>query len=241
MAPETREEQPAKVTLGHLVRAERICPRRLRLEHANTRANFSGNARWQVSNRVTEEVRLAHTDLAAPGPDRFVAETPELGPEQRAVYELATRWYTTLFTRPVRVVDDDDPWSTDLPGDLRLVGRAGLAFTDAGGAPELRLLGFGGRPEAQVALVERPAVRFALARREAWLGGRVVRIAQADVVRGTYEEDEIDTGAAMPTVHAWLSERVELLRERLTGKEEPGLQCAWCPYIAGCPPMRGRA
>jgi hypothetical protein len=234
------EEMPAKVTLGHLIRAERICPRRLRLEHANTRANFSGNARWQVSNRVTEEVRLAHTELAAPGRDRFAAETPELGTEQRAVYELATRWYTTLFTRPVRVVDDDDPWSTDLGDDLRLVGRAGLAFTDAGDAPELRLLAFGGRPEAAVALAERPAVRFALARREAWLDGRVVRVALADVVRGTYEEDEIDCVAVMPDVRDWLAGRVEVVRERLAGKEEPGLQCAWCPYIAGCPPMRGR-
>jgi hypothetical protein len=238
MPGDQADEAPAKVTLGHLIRAERICPRRLRLEHANTRANFSGNARWQVSNRVTEEVRLAHTELAAPGPERFAAETPELGTEQRAVYELATRWYATLFPRPVRVVDDDDPWSTDLGADLRLVGRAGLAFTDADDAPELRLLAFGGRPEAAVALVERPAVRFALARREAWLDGRTVRVALADLVRGTYEEDDIDVGAAMPEVRDWLAARVEVLRERLDGKEEPGLQCAWCPYIAGCPPMR---
>jgi hypothetical protein len=240
MTAPTREEEPAKVTLAHLVRAERTCPRRLRLEHANTRANSSGNARWQVSNRVTEEVRLAHTELAAPGPDRFAVETPELGAEQRAVYELATRWYTTLFTRPARVVDDDDPWSTELPGDLRLVGRAGIAFTDADGAPELRLLAFGGRPEAAVALVERPAVRFALVRREAWLDGRVVRVVQADLVRGTYEEEAIDAASAMPAVHDWLGTRLAVLRERLTGREEPGLQCGWCPYIAGCPPMSGR-
>ncbi len=226
MPGDQTEEAPAKVTLGHLIRAERICPRRLRLEHANTRANFSGNARWSVSNRVTEEVRLAHTDLAAPGPDRFAVETPELGAEQRAVYELATRWYATFFTRPVRVVDDDDPWSTDLGPDLRLVGRAGLAFTDADDAPELRLLAFGGRPEASVALVERPAVRFALARRAAWLDGRTVRVALADVVRGTFEEAEIDARAAAPEVDAWLAARVEVLRERLAGKEEPGLQCA---------------
>jgi hypothetical protein len=240
MAPETREELPAKVTLAHLARAERICPRRLRLEHANTRANFSGNGRWQVSNRVTEEVRLAHTDLVAPGPDRFAVDTPELGAEQRAVYDLATRWYATLFTRPVRVVDDDDPWSTDLSGDLRLVGRAGLAFTDADGAPELRLLAFGGRPGPAGPLVQRPAVRFALLRRAAWLDGRPVRVAQADVVHGTYEEDEIDAGAVASELHDWLDARVAVLRERIGGREEPGLQCAWCPYIAGCPPMSGR-
>jgi hypothetical protein len=68
-----------------------------------------------------------------------------------------------------------------------------------------------------------------------------VRVALADVVLGTYEEEDIDAGTAMPAVHDWLATRVEVVRERLAGKEEPGLQCAWCPYIAGCPPMRGRA
>jgi hypothetical protein len=67
---------------------------------------------------VTEEVRLAHTDLAAPRAERFDAAT-DLTPEQRSVYELATRWYVTLFPRPVRVVDEDR-WGTDLPDGLRL-------------------------------------------------------------------------------------------------------------------------
>src|SRR3954464_1030680 len=102
------EEMPAKVTLGHLIRAERICPRRLRLEHANTRANLSGDAPRQGSNRGPEAVRLPHTELAAPGRDRFAAETPELGTEQRAVYELATRWYTTPVTPPAGGGVDDD-------------------------------------------------------------------------------------------------------------------------------------
>ena len=36
------EDQPAKVTLGHLVRAERICARRLKLEHGNTQGQLLG-------------------------------------------------------------------------------------------------------------------------------------------------------------------------------------------------------
>ena len=235
------EELPAKVTLAHLTRAERTCPRRLRLEHANTRANFSSNGRWQISNRVTEDVRLAHTDLVAPGLDRFDGDTPDLTAEQRHVYDLATGWYVTLFPRPARVVDDDG-WSTDLPGDLRLVGRAGLAFTDADSAPELRLLAFAGRPRPAIPLVERPAVRFALLRRETWLDGRPVRVTEADLVHGTLEEDEIDTGAVMPSVRDWIRTRIDVLQSRIAeARETPGLQCAWCPYIAGCPPMSGRA
>lgn len=235
------EDQPAKVTLGHLIRADRMCGRRLKLEHGNSRANFGSNGRWRVSNRVAEEVRLAHTDLAAPGTDRFDGTAADLTPEQHRVYELATRWYVTLFTRPVRVVDEDQ-WGTNIPGDLRLVGQGGLAFTDAEGRPEIRLLGFDTRPAAATALVDQPGVRFALLRRAEWLRGRTVRVAVADLVRGTYEDEDIDVTAAMPEITDWLTTRVAVIRERIaTPVPAPGLSCAWCPYIAGCPPMTGRA
>jgi hypothetical protein len=227
------EDAPAKVTLGHLVRAERICARRLRKEHANTRANFSGNGRWRVSNRVTEEVRLAHTDLAAPALERFDGTAADLTPEQQRVYELAVRWYVTLFERPVRVVDED-PWGTDIPGDLRLVGPAGLACTDADGAPEIRLLRLGARLPT-TASPDAPTVRFALLRRTAWLRDRPVRIAVADLVHGTFDECVVETGAVMPEVSRWLDARLQVIRDRLTRpRATAGLECAWCPYIAGC-------
>lgn len=235
------DDQPAKVTLGHLTRAERICGRRLKLEHGNVRSNFSANGRWRVSNRVTEEIRLAHTELAAPSSHRFDAAAGDLTPEQRQVYELATRWYVTLFARPVRVVDEDQ-WGTDIPGDLRLVGPAGLAFTDADAQPEIRLLRFDSRPAPPAALVDTPAVRFALLRRTEWLDGRTVRIAVADLIRGTYEEGDIDTATAMPEINDWLATRLDVIRDCVaTPTATPGLECAWCPYIAGCPPMSGRA
>jgi hypothetical protein len=228
------EDQPAKVTLGHLTRAERICGRRLKLEHENTRSNLSANGRWRVSNRVTEEIRLAHTELSAPDLDRFDTASAELTPEQRRVYELATRWYVTLFTRPVRVVDEDQ-WGTDIPGDLRLVGPAGLALTDEASRPEIRLLRFDSRPAPPATLVDTPSVRFALLRRVDWLQGRRVRVAVADLVRGTYEEDDIDSAAAMPEITDWLDTRVEVIRARLAQPApQAGLECAWCPYIAGC-------
>src|ERR1700675_242666 len=107
------EDQPAKVTLGHLARAERICARRLKLEHGNTRANSSSNGRWRVSNRVTEEIRLAHPHPAAPADDH----------------------------------------------------------------PEIRLLRFGSPSARATALVENPAVRFALLRRVDWLRDQLVRVA----------------------------------------------------------------
>jgi hypothetical protein len=227
------EDQPAKVTLGHLLRADRMCARRLKLEHGNTKANFSSNGRWRVSNRVTEEVRLSHTELAAPTADRFAGTADELTPEQRSIYELATRWYVTLFTRPARVVDEDR-WGTDLPGDLRLVGQGGLALTDADGEPEIRLLSFASRVPAS-ASPDSPGVRFALLRREGWLRGGSVRVAVADLVHGTYEEEIVDTTAVMPEITQWLDERIDVIRSRVANPvARSSLECAWCPYIAGC-------
>lgn len=227
------DDQPAKVTLGHLARAERICARKLAKEHANTRSNFGGNGRWRVSNRVTEEVRLAHTDLAAPGVDRFEGTATDLTAEQRAVYRLAVRWYSTLFPRPVRVVDEDQ-WGTNIADDLRLVGPAGLAFTDADGQPEIRLLRLDSRAPAS-ASSETPAVRFALLRRTDWLAGRKVRVGVADLVRGTHTEAVIDTAAVMPEISGWLTTRIEVIRDRVAHpKATAGIECAWCPYIAGC-------
>jgi hypothetical protein len=227
------EEPPAKVTLGHLVRAERICARRLRKEHDNTRSNFAGTARWKVANRVTEEVRLAHTDLCAPGIERFDGTAADLTAEQHQVFALAVRWYVTLFGRAVRVVDED-AWGTDLPGDLRLVGPAGLAFTDADGRPEIRILRLGSRVPA-VASSDAPAVRFALLRRADWLRDREVRVAVADLVHGTLAEAVLETGGLMPELWTWLDERVDVIRERIAApRATAGIECAWCPYIAGC-------
>jgi hypothetical protein len=227
------EDAPAKVTLGHLLRAERICARRLRKEHDNTRSNFSGTGRWRVSNRVTEEVRLAHTDLTAPTADRFDGTAGDLSPEQERVYALATSWYVTLFERPVRVVDED-AWGTDLPGDLRLVGPAGLAFTDEDGGTEIRMLRLGSRVPADASL-DSPAVRFALLRRADDLADRPVRIAVADLVHGTFDQAVVEPAAAMPTIRAWFDERLAVIRARLAEpKATAGLECAWCPYIAGC-------
>jgi hypothetical protein len=235
-----QEEQSAKVTVAHLTRAERICARRLAQEHANGSGNRAGNSRWRVSNQVTADVRLVHTDLAAPRIGQFVP-TDDLTPEQQAVYRLATRWYVTLFAdRAVRVVDED-PWGTDLPGDVRLVGPAGLAFTDADDHAEIRLLSFGGRQGRTTELVDSPMVRFALLRRPDWLRGRTVRVGVADLVRGTYVETTIDTVAVLPGIEDWLAGRLDVIRGRIAAPTaRRGLECAWCPFIAGCEAHRER-
>ena len=228
-----QDDQPAKVTGAHLARAERICPRRLAKEHANTRGNWAGASRWRVSNQVTADVRLAHTDLATPRADRFAA-TDDLSREQRRVYDLAARWYVTLFgERQVRVIDED-PWGTDLTGDLRLVGPAGIGFTDASGDPEIRMLGFAARTGPPPVLLESPTVRFALLRRPDWFG-ESVRVCVADLVHGSLAEEVVDVAAARPELDDWLAARVDVIRMRVANPvPQAGLECAWCPFIAGC-------
>lgn len=232
-----QDDQPAKVTWAHLARAERICPRRLAKEHANTSGNRAGASRWRVSNQVTADVRLAHTDLASPRADRFTA-TDDLSPEQRSVYDLAARWYVTLFDeRPVRVIDED-PWGTDLTGDLRLVGPAGIGFTDASGDPEIRMLAFAARTGPPPVLIESPAVRFALLRRPDWLV-ETVRVCIADLVHGSLAEEVIDVAAARRELDDWLAERLDVIRVRVAQPEpKPGLECGWCPFVIGCGPHR---
>jgi hypothetical protein len=39
----------------------------------------------------------------------------------------------------------------------------------------------------------------------------------------------------MPELWTWLDERVDVIRERIAApRATAGIECAWCPYIAGC-------
>jgi hypothetical protein len=225
------------VTLAHLRGAEGICPRRLAREHSDSRGNWGSNLRWRVANRVLDDIRLAHTDLTGARPEHFRA-TGGLTPEQARVYELATRWYVTLFAdRPARAVDEDQ-WATERDG-VRLVGPAGLGLTDAEGNAEIRWLRLAGRGEVPSDLTTSPEVRFALLRRPAWLDGRRVRVAVADLVLGTCTDAVVDTRTALPAVDGWFHERLAAIRARIEHPApERGLQCGRCAFIAGCPALR---
>jgi hypothetical protein len=84
-------------------------------------------------------------------------------------------------------------------------------------------------------------VRFALLRRPAWLDGRRVRVARADLVRGRYDEGIVDTAAVEDSLEAWLAERMVVIRERVAeARPSLGLDCARCAFIAACPLLRGR-
>jgi hypothetical protein len=78
-------------------------------------------------------------------------------------------------------------------------------------------------------------------RLEHWIGGRPLRLVVADLIRGEVVEQVVDVDGVLPDLRDWLVERVERIRERI---QEPravsGVECGWCPFIAGCSAHSGR-
>ncbi len=231
-------DEAPRVTSALLRWADTMCARRLEGIYADRRANRPADARFRVANRVFESARLAHVDLAAPSPAAFRLDDG-LEPEERRVYAAASRWYVTLFgDRAVRTVDLDD-WESPVEElGVRLVGQAGLPVEDADGNRETRLLRLGARPlDGDADLLESIEVRFALLRLGGWASGGLLRLCVADLVTGSLVEQTADVDAALASdLRPWLADRVALIRVRaLDRTASPGLECARCRYVAGCP------
>jgi hypothetical protein len=226
-----------RVTPALLRWADTMCARRLEGIHADRRANRPADARFRVANRVFESARLAHVDLAVPSPAVFNLHDG-LEPEERQVYDAAASWYVTLFAdRAVRAADVDDWESTVDDLGIRLVGQAGLPVEDANGRRETRLLRIGARPLADdVDLLELSEVRFAVLRLAHWIEGGRLHVCVADLLDGSLVERTIDVDATLADLRPWLAERVAVIRRRATDRSPtPGLECARCRYVAGCP------
>ncbi len=233
----TEVEALPRVTPALLRWSDTMCARRLEGIHADRRANRPADARFRVANRVFESARLTHVDLAVPSPAVFNLHDG-LEPEERQVYDAAARWYVTLFgDRPVRAVDLDDWESTVEDLGVRLVGQAGLPVEDANGRRETRLLRIGARGLADDAdLLASVDVRFALLRLADWAGGGDLRVCVADLLDGSLVDRTIEVDAALYDLSPWLAERVAVIRGRAADRTPtPGLECARCRYVAGCP------
>jgi hypothetical protein len=228
-----------RVTVRMLARAERTCPRRLALDHADQRANFGANRGFRVRSQVEGDARLAHTGLTAPRAEHF-RPTDDLIDEERRVYEIAAAWYVALFgAEPMTVADTAtfDMETIAVRTGVRLVGGAGLALESATGARELRLLSIGDRSTEE--LLDSPSVRFALLRRPAWTRLGPVRVVRADLLGGWAVEEEVDGASSWDGWREWLQERLTVIAEN-SDRRAPraGWECARCPYIAGCAALR---
>ena len=230
-------EQLPRVTPALLRWADSMCPRRLAGVHYDRRGNRPSDARFRVANRVFDSARLAHVDLAVPTM-RAVQIVDGLEPEEQQIYEAAGRWYVALFAeRAVRTVDLDD-WESPLHAlGVRLVGPAGLPVEDGTGRRELRLLRVGARRPVDDDPLVTVDVRFALARVAEWAGDGSLRVCVADLLDGALVERDVDVAAVLDDdVRPWLAERVAVIKELARDATvRPGLACANCRYIAGCP------
>ena len=184
---EMPEEQPAKVTLGHLTRAERICPRRLAWSTATARANF-GRQRPVAGLEPGHRGRPARPH-GARRPGAGPLRGPGRGPHARAA-QRSTSSPPAGTSRSSTT--GRSAWSTrtrgapTCPATSGSSARAGSAFTDADGEPEIRLLALRRPPRARrPTLADRPACGSRCCAGRTGCDGRTVRVAVADLVRGT--------------------------------------------------------
>jgi hypothetical protein len=223
----------SKITARHLRRAEETCRRRLAKELEGYKGNPPGAARFGVANRLTADVRLAHTELGPPDRRAFVVPS-ELLPEQQRVYQAGVAGYLALFgDAPGRSVDVGfDTALADL--EVRLVGDVGVALdTDAGA--ELRVLRLGERGFNQP-LFDDVDRWFALVRSEAWLAGAAtLRIVVADVLNVQRAEFTADVATELPPARAWLETRIDVIRGLAADPvARAGQDCLGCRFVNGC-------
>ncbi len=238
MRTDETEDLP-RVTAGLLRAADTMCSRRLQREHQGTRGNRRGDSRFRIANQLLDDARLSHVDPSPPTPAHFRPAT-DLLPEQQRVYEAAARWYVQLFSADaVRSVEVEFETPVESLG-IRLVGPVGLPVEHATGEPELRILRLGQGPVTTQPLGT-PDTRFAILRLEQWLAGRSLRLVVADLIRGEVVEQVVDVDGVLPDLGDWLVERVERIRERIAEpRAVSGVECGWCPFIAGCSAHPGR-
>jgi len=221
------------VTAALLRNADTMCTRRLEREHQGARGNRRADTRFRVANQLIDDARLGHVDLGPPVPEHFRPAT-DLLPEQQRVYELAARWYVQLFAEePVRSVELEFETPVESLG-IRLVGPAGLPVEHASGRRELRVLRLGQGPVPTDPLAS-AEIRFAILRLGAWMSGAPLLLVVADLIRGEVVSQVVDVDDALPALGTWLLDRVERIRARTSeARAEAGIECGWCPFIAGC-------
>jgi hypothetical protein len=226
------DEELPRVTLGLLRRAETMCPRRLAFEHASSRkATKLGDAAFDVPNRIVEDAILWHKGRVET--DRHVAfPTPtDLAPEQCALYEALARGYIASFPdADVEVADLG--WSTEVTElGVKLVGQVGIPLAHHDGRQELRVV----RVARRGALLDDTDIRFTLLRVRDWAKGSLHVVALDPLDLRSIEYD-IDVPAHADAAHAWLAERVDIIRKRQHPKQAvAGGDCRHCACIPGCP------
>jgi hypothetical protein len=231
------DDELRRVTPALLRRAEQMCPRRLKHEYeSGKKLNRHSDARFEVSNRVSEDARLAHAEMVAPRPEAFV-DPSDVEPEQRALYRAAATGYLRMFGVDA-VLAEDIGRSTDEPElGVRLSGTPGLAVKHADGHAEVRVLRIG----SSGSLLDDTDIRFTLLRAGAWAGA-ALDITAVDLLDCRQIACTLDVEAELPGARSWLAERITVIEGRVD-RDRPvaGIDCRGCTCIPGCPALTASA
>lgn len=248
-----------KVTLSMLRDPRRGCSWRLSRTYAGATGNRGGTGRWVVRDRLEEAIRHAHATGGDPRSRLRTVDDDTLGVEERAVLTAALAWYVELFPDAVEILPAagweqafEEP-GVRLAGPAPLVVRPAGSATPGGGASggratgsgptgepvEIRMLRLGEAPPAPP-IAATPDVRAAILLLDAPVPDRLV-VSIADLLHGRRVREDLRGPAARLEAEAWLANAVEELRSRIADpRPRTGVECGWCPHVAGCPAHRER-
>jgi len=219
--------------------ADGRCARRIAGTHRGARGNKQANVRFRVLEAVREQAAIAQIELGPPRAEAFVADQRWF-PEERAVFDIAVRWYLALFGEPAVVIDLDDDirWSRDLPDlGVRVTSESVLALENASGRRELRFLRLAGRARDPAT---DPGVGLAVLRLESLAAGNEILIRDADLIHGAREEVTVDPAARAAATLALVERDLPALQTAVADpRPRIGIECGWCAYVAGCEAHRG--
>ena len=231
MRPVDGDDELRRVTPALLRRADRMCPRRLKHEYESGRKlNRHSDARFEVTNRVTEDARLAHAELGPPRSEAFV-DPSDVEPEQRALYRAGAAGYLRMFGEDAVVADDIGRSTDESDLGVRLSGTPGLAVKHADGHAEVRVLRVG----APTSLLDDVDVKFTVLRASEWAGA-TLDITAVDLLDCRSVACSLRVDDELPAARAWLAERIATIETRADrDKPRAGIDCRGCTCIPGCP------
>jgi hypothetical protein len=222
-----------RVTASMLRYAESMCPRRLRheLESGKKLAGYN-DARFRLSNRVTEDARLAHASLETPVESAFV-QPSDLEHEEQSLYRAAIIGYLRVFGGRAVIAEDIGRSSDVAALKVRLSGTPGLAVRNDDGRAELRVLRIGHTRS----LTDEFDRRFTVLRVADWEPNEL-RMVVVDLLDGEPYVEDVDIAAELPGATAWLTEKVDAMNARAHPRQtRVGSDCRMCACIPGCPAL----
>lgn len=231
-----------RVTPSLLHSAGELCTLRLAREFEGAPGSDDPVNRARLRGAFLEGARAVHAVGGAPRLDLLRAPG-HLEPEERAVFDQATRWYGALFgNRPVTTHLHDCEQPTLSPGrGVRVGGWVDLTVVGDDGTKELRQLDlWGGRPPQSDDPLDLESVLLAVLRTARWVGEEPLLVSWTDLVRGRQVERTVLVAEELPNLRTRFEALLTTVIERTADPvASPGRDCGECRHVRGCPEFVG--